>query len=116
MKIIKEKKVKAELVKEGNARNAFRMVLLGAKEGSERIEMRLFKIAPGGQTPLHSHPWEHLIRVEKGEGVAYSAPEGKFKIAPNQAIYVPAGEEHQFLNPYAENLELLCVVPLPPKA
>lgn len=112
MKIVKEKKLKAEAVTGDGARNAFRTVLIGPKEGSERLAMRFFLVAPGGQTSLHSHPWEHLIRVEKGEGVVYSGVDGKFKVGPGQCIFIPGGEEHQFINPYQVPLELLCVIPL----
>jgi len=112
MKIVKGKKLKAEAMKDEGAQNAFKTVLIGSREGSDRLEMRLFKIMPGGHTPVHKHPWEHLVRIESGEGVVYSDRDGKFKIGAGQCIFIAAGEEHQFLNPYQESLELLCVIPL----
>ena len=74
-----------------------------------------FKIKPGGQTPLHRHPWEHLVRVERGEGVVFSERGGKFKVTPSQSVFIPPGEEHQFLNPYSEVFEFICVIPNPEK-
>jgi quercetin dioxygenase-like cupin family protein len=113
MKINRENELKEEEVREEGAQGVARTVLIGPGDGSEKIIMRYFKVQPGGKTPLHQHPWEHIVRVEKGEGVVYSENEGKFKVGPGQSLFIRPDEEHQFLNPYGEPFEFVCVIPNP---
>ncbi|HOO78483.1 MAG TPA: cupin domain-containing protein [bacterium] len=112
MKIKSEKRLKARAVEDPGAKGVTKVVLLGPEDGAEQVVMRLFRVEHGGHTPMHSHPWEHLVRITRGEGVVYSGSEGKFKIGPGRSIFIPAGEEHQFLNPYQEPLEFICVIPI----
>ena len=71
--------------------------------------MRLFTIAPGGHTPLHSHPWEHEVFVVSGSGATEGEIEAEF--SAGDALLVPAGEVHSFRNSGAEALGIICVVP-----
>lgn len=34
-------------------------VLIGKNDGAQNFCMRIFEIAAGGNTPMHSHDWEH---------------------------------------------------------
>lgn len=111
MKIKKRANLKEAEVETAGAVRVFKSAILGSGEGSEEIAMRRFKILPGGNTPLHRHEWPHLVLVEKGEGVALSESDGKFKIGEGDAVFISAGEEHQFLNPFSEEIEFVCVVP-----
>jgi quercetin dioxygenase-like cupin family protein len=36
--------------------------------GANNFVMRLFEIEPEGNTPLHTHPWEHEVFILEGEG------------------------------------------------
>ncbi len=111
MKVKKKSNLKEAEVEAAGAARAFKSVLLGPDEGSKEITMRRFRILPGGNTPLHRHEWDHLILVERGGGVVFSESDGKFKVEPGDSVFLPAGEEHQLLNPFAEELEFICVVP-----
>ncbi len=84
--------------------------LISDKEGAPRFFMRLFEIAPGGHTPLHSHPWEHEVFVVSGRGEV-EGEGGRKPIGPGDAVYVEEGEVHRFLNPGREPLVFICVVP-----
>ncbi len=41
--------------------------LITEKDGAEHFAMRLFEMNPGGQSPHHSHEWEHEVFVLEGE-------------------------------------------------
>lgn len=79
-------------------------------DGAEDLVMDLFEIAPGGQTPYHSHPWEHEIFVISGQGQCRDAT-GARPFAEGDVIYVGPGEPHAFSNPGPEFIKLVCVVP-----
>ena len=44
--------------------------LLAQPEGAPNFALRRFTLEPNGQTPLHSHPWEHEVYVLQGGGAA----------------------------------------------
>ena len=83
---------------------------LGPECGSENIVMRIFKMAPGGYTPLHTHDFEHLVKVESGMGVVVDKNGNEHEIQPGQFVLVPSNESHQFKNPYPEPFEFMCVI------
>ena len=85
-------------------------VLLGKADGAVNYCMRMIEIAPGGQVPLHSHPWEHEQFVHQGRGNLLCAGES-VDFGPGDAIFVPGGAEHQIINLGQEPLLLVCLVP-----
>ncbi|MBE9592631.1 MAG: cupin domain-containing protein, partial [Proteobacteria bacterium] len=50
-------------------------------------------IEPGGQSPNHSHPWEHEFFVLKGKGTGEVNGEA-VDLKPGDALYVPPGAQH----------------------
>lgn len=85
-------------------------VLMGQNVGAPNFTMRHFEIAPGGHTPLHSHPWEHEVYVLSGKGIA-RRKNGQSEVGPGFFVYVPPGEEHNFANAGDEPFTFLCVIP-----
>ncbi|MBI4734395.1 MAG: cupin domain-containing protein, partial [Rubrobacteridae bacterium] len=84
------------------------------KEGAENFALRVFKVEPGGNTPLHTHDWEHEVFVLKGSGSAYS--EGEFvPMNAGDAIFIPPNELHQFKNTSDDILEFICLIPIDKK-
>jgi len=90
-------------------------VLIGPDDGAPTFVMRMFEIAPGGQTPMHAHGWEHEVFVLDGEGEVAS-PEQRLPVRARMAVFVPAGETHHFVNTGAERLRFLCLIPAEEKA
>jgi len=90
-------------------------ILIGPKDGSRNIIMRYFKVMPDGYTPLHAHNYEHIIKVEKGKGLAVGADGEKTEIAVGQSLFVKPNEKHRFQNPYNEPFEFICIIPNPEK-
>lgn len=79
-------------------------------EGTPTFALRRFTLEPNGQTPLHSHPWEHKVYVLQGGGAAVTE-EGETPLRPECAVLVLPDEVHRFKSG-DEGLQFLCLVPL----
>ena len=108
--------VEAVEVAGDEAKGVSMKILVGPRDGSERIIMRLFTVAPGGHTPRHRHDWEHLVRIERGRAVVLDGSGAEHQIAAGASVFIPANEEHQFRNPGDEPVEFICVIPNPEQA
>ena len=84
--------------------------LIGEETGAPNFAMRQLEIAPEGNTPFHSHEWEHEVYGLSGEGVVVGEA-GEKPFGPGIWVYVPPGEKHQFRNTGSESLTFICVVP-----
>jgi quercetin dioxygenase-like cupin family protein len=85
-------------------------VVIGKADGAENFYMRVFEIAPGGNTPLHTHAWEHEMFIHAGAGQVF----GNGRWHPVQAgnvVFIPENEEHQIRNQNQELLVVVCLVP-----
>ena len=89
--------------------------LIPAEVGAPNFELRYVEIPPN--VPLSSsasHPHEHEVFVVKGRGILQGVRDGQpceIELRPGQAIFIPGGEDHQWLTPYDEPLGIICVVP-----
>ena len=63
------------------------------KDGAPNFNLRVLTIEPGGQSPNHSHPWEHEFFVLKGKGTGEVNGEA-VDLKPGDALYVPPGAQH----------------------
>lgn len=115
MRINNNEEITASEVQMDGASRVRMKVLIGPDDGSENIIMRHFFVAPGGNTPYHSHNYEHVIRVLRNKGVAVDESGREHIIGYGQSLFVRPGEMHQFRNPYDEELEFLCIIPNPSK-
>lgn len=79
-------------------------------EEAPRFSMRVFEVAIGGSTPFHAHDWEHEVFVLSGRGKVRGA-EGERGLAPDDAVFVPPGEEHCFTNTGDEPFRFICCIP-----
>jgi quercetin dioxygenase-like cupin family protein len=110
MKIKIEQEIPEAFAEEEGVQDVTRKILVGPEDGSSNIIMRYFKVLPGGNTPFHSHDFEHVVRVEKGKGLIVDASGQEFPISPGYSVFVPGGEKHQFKNPNGETFEFLCTI------
>jgi len=84
--------------------------LITKEMGANNFAMRLFEIEPEGNSPLHTHPWEHEVFVLEGEGVVFDGDKyTSFKA--NDVVFVPSDERHQFKNTGRKLLKFLCLIP-----
>lgn len=98
--------VPEEKVEMEGAKNAFiRWLIKGPN-----FHLRYFRIESGGNSPRHSHNYEHEIFFLKGTGKVYIDGE-EFKVEENFFVFVPPNKEHQIINIGDNDLEFLCIIP-----
>ena len=110
MKILQYTEAQAHTFDNEVASKVTGRVLIGKDDKAHNFCMRSFTLAPGGFSPRHSHPWEHEIFVHAGTGKVYK--EGEWQtVTSGTAIFIPGGEEHQFMNGGAEDFTFICLIP-----
>ena len=110
MKVIRYSEANPKLFDDGNAKGVAGRVVIGKADGAPSFCMRVFEVAAGGQTPRHSHAWEHEMFFHAGEGEVLS--DGNWtRVAPGTAVFVPGGAEHQVRNAGGVPLVFVCLVP-----
>ena len=110
MKIINYTSINPTLIDNDQAKGIAGRVVIGKNDGANNFCMRIFEIAPGGNTPKHDHAWEHEMFIHAGVGEIFG--NGKWgPVKPGTIIFMPPNEEHQVRNPGKELLILACLVP-----
>ncbi len=84
--------------------------LIGTDEQAPNFAMRQFEVAVGGNTPRHSHPYEHEVFVLEGEGVVLEG-DREHRLRSGDTVYVRPDELHQFRNTGPVPFKFLCLVP-----
>lgn len=110
MIIKKDSEIDEIIMNEEGIKNVRRKILIGTADNSENIIMRSFVIFPGGNTPYHIHPHEHVVRVEKGRGVVVDEVGEENILEEGNSLYIGGGEKHQFRNPFSEPFRFLCII------
>ncbi|MDQ7779070.1 MAG: cupin domain-containing protein [Planctomycetota bacterium] len=68
--------------------------LITRSDGAKTVLMRVFEVEPGGDSPFHSHTWEHACFVLDGKGKITC--EGKtLDLEPGVALFVPPKKLHR---------------------
>jgi len=112
MIIKKISEVPAEPVTIEGAKNVVARMIFGPQDHAPTFAMRQFEIAPGGHTPLHSHPYEHEVIVLQGrlEVVDKDKP---IPLEPGDAVMVEPNLRHQFRNLSPDKLaKMICIIPV----
>ena len=86
--------------------------LLAKNVDAPNFYLRLFDVAPGGNTPLHSHDWEHEVFVVSGRGKIVLA-DSEQPLVEGDAVLVQPNEVHQFVNDTESLMRMICVIPRP---
>jgi quercetin dioxygenase-like cupin family protein len=115
MKINNNEEILAPEVQVEGATKVRMKILIGPEDGSGNIIMRHFYVAPGGNTPFHNHDYEHVIKIERGRGIAVDEHGTGHEVTEGQSLFVRPGDLHQFKNPFGETFEFLCIIPNPAK-
>jgi quercetin dioxygenase-like cupin family protein len=87
-----------------------KQVPISRENGAPNFSFRVFTIEPGGHTPLHSHPFEHLNYVIEGNGVLF-AENRENPIKKGDFLMVLPGETHQYRNNSTAPVLFICAVP-----
>ena len=86
-------------------------LMVGRADGAPTFALRHFTVEPGGNTPHHSHNYEHEVYIVEGQGrIEHN---GQFReIRAGDVIFVEPNAVHQFTNPGASPMKFLCLVPV----
>jgi quercetin dioxygenase-like cupin family protein len=99
---------KAEEISEAGAKGIKMRTVIGEKDGAPNFYMRIVSFEPGGQSPNHSHPWEHENYIIKGRGIL--EVDGKtVNVQPGNVIYIPPNANHYYQA--IDAMELICLIP-----
>lgn len=102
---------KTKMTMEG-AKDVWKQVPISKNDGSPVFSFRVFTIAPGGHTPFHRHPFEHLNYVIEGQGVLVTQEGTPHDVKRGDFALVLPDEKHQYRNKSArEPLVMICAVP-----
>lgn len=111
MHIVSLDKVKKTVPVMEGAKKIFKQIPISRADGTPSFSFRVFTIEPGGNTPLHNHPFEHLNYVIEGSGTVINK-DGESKVKKGDFVMIPPGEIHQYKNTARRgSLVLICAVP-----
>jgi quercetin dioxygenase-like cupin family protein len=104
----KAKKIKPDM--EG-AKGVYKQITISREDGAPTFSFRVFTIEPGGHTPLHKHPFEHLNYIIEGHGTVF-AEDGEHELKKGDFAMLLPGERHQYRNTSTTELMIMiCAVP-----
>ena len=86
---------KAEEITEAGAKGIKLRTVIGEKEEVPNFHMRVISFEQGGQSPNHSHDYEHEMYVINGSGTAEVNGE-TINLKQGDIIYVPPNAKHCF--------------------
>jgi len=112
MRVVRSEEVPAQQVEAEGAQGTTVRWLISGPEGAPTFAMRVFEVAPGGNTPLHEHGWEHEVYILDGEAEVVSEA-GEQPVSAGDAVLILPGEKHQFRNRGEAAARFLCMIPLP---
>ena len=112
MKVIGLDQIARDKVEMEGAKDVCEQVPLGQKEGSPTYSFRVFSVDPGGHTPYHRHPYEHLNYVIEGHGTLVEESGAEREIKKGDFALVLPDEKHQYRNASKDELlVMICAVP-----
>lgn len=86
------------------------MQMLIGPEDAPNFCLRRFVIKPGGWMPLHTNEVEHEQYVLRGSA-RIRIGDAVHEVKAGDAVYIPAGVQHDYRAGGAEPFEFICVVP-----
>lgn len=114
MLIKKIKDIPATPVQMEDAKDVSMRVLFGPEDKVPTFSMRLFEFAPAGNTPYHTHEFEHEVIVLDGQIMAVMENK-EIKLNVGNVAMVMPREKHQFRNiSDISPASMICLVPAKP--
>jgi quercetin dioxygenase-like cupin family protein len=86
-------------------------IMVGRADNAPTFAMRHFTVEPGGNTPHHSHNYEHEVYIVEGEGQVEQDGQ-HHPIRAGDVLFVPPNAVHQFKATTTHPLKFLCMVPV----
>ena len=112
MKIISLADVEKKKVMMEGAEGAWKQLPLGSGDGAPVYSYRVFTVEPGGHTPYHNHPYEHMNFIIEGEGALVNEEGEEQALRKGSFALVIPGEKHQYKNTSPDKpFVMICGVP-----
>lgn len=112
MKITNLGKVEKTKMDMEGAEGAHKQVPISKNDGSPTFSFRVFTLEPGGHTPYHRHPNEHMNYIIEGNGVLVTETGEEREVKKGDFALVLPDEKHQYKNKSAtEPMIMICAVP-----
>lgn len=102
---------KSKMMMEG-AKDVWKQLPISKSDGTPIFSFRVFTIMPGGNTPYHTHPFEHLNYIIEGDGAVVMENSEERPVKKGDFALVLPGEKHQYKNRSTQApLIIICAVP-----
>ena len=102
---------KTKMAMEG-VKDVLKQVPISKADGTPSYSFRVFTIMPGGHTPYHAHPFEHLNYIIEGEGAVVMDSGEERPVKKGDFGLVLPNEKHQYRNRSAKDpMVMICAVP-----
>ena len=112
MKMTRLDDTKKEIPKMEGASGISKQVPISKDDGSPLFSIRVFTFEPGGHTPFHAHPFEHINYIIEGSGAVVTGSGEEREIKKGDFILILPNEKHQYRNKSTGNpLVIICAVP-----
>ncbi|MBL7113813.1 MAG: cupin domain-containing protein [Bacteroidales bacterium] len=111
MKIISLDQVEKKEVHMEGAKGAWKQVPLSRDDGAPVYSYRVFTVEPGGFTPYHQHPYEHMNYIIEGEGALVNDAGEETPLKAGDFALVNPDEKHQYRNKGDKPFKMICGVP-----
>jgi quercetin dioxygenase-like cupin family protein len=112
MYIVSLKKVEKTVPKMDGVKGVYKQTPLSKDIGVPNFSFRVFTIEPGGHTPFHKHPFEHMNYIMEGQGIMVSDTQETL-VTKDDFAYVEPNVMHQFKNPSQDqDFVFICAVPI----
>lgn len=112
MKIIAIDEVEKKKVDMAGAEGAWKQLPLGSQDGAPVYSYRVFTVEPGGNTPYHSHPYEHMNFIIEGKGILVNEAGEEHPVNAGDFALVNPNEKHQYRNNSSDQIfRMICGVP-----
>lgn len=94
------------------AAGAFRQTPISKADGAPHFSFRVFTLEPGGHTPYHAHPFEHVNYCIEGEGAVVDETGGEHPFRAGDFALILPDEKHRYRNASNDKpLVFICAVP-----
>ncbi|MCJ7588484.1 MAG: cupin domain-containing protein [Candidatus Aminicenantes bacterium] len=112
MKIASLDSIPKTKVEMAGAENAFRQTAVSKNDGAPHFSFRVFTLEPGGHTPYHRHPFEHVNYCIDGEGAVVDEQGREHSFRKGDFALILPDEKHQYRNRSKDQpLKFICAVP-----
>ena len=112
MKIIGLEEVEKNEVHMDGAVGAWKQMPLSSQDGAPVYSFRVFTVEPGGYTPYHQHPYEHMNYVIEGSGALVNEAGEEQQLKAGDFALVDPDEKHQYRNLSPDKpFKMICGVP-----